>query len=371
MREKTLKLMIPGPIQPDQAVLQAMSRPVPPHYGTEFTNYYNDTLELLRKVFNTQGTIFLMVGTGSVALDSCIGSAFSNGEKVLVGTNGFFGERLKAIAVSNGLDVVSVSAEWGEPLCAADFDRAFSKNPDATGALVVHLETSTAIANPVQEIGPIVRQHGGVFVVDAVSSLGGLPFQMDDWCIDLCASASQKCLGAPPGLAPLAVGERGWEYIDRNPQKNHGWYTDLRIWRQYATEWADWHPFPVTMATNNVMALHTSLEQLLEEGIPQRLEHYRQLALRLRSGLRRIGMLPFTPDNLMVPVLTAAYGPPGVPTSKIVDYMAEQRGIKISGGLGSLKDKIFRVGHMSPVLQIEDIDQVIEALEAFRSHAGN
>lgn len=365
MQEEAIKLMIPGPIQPDQLVLQAMSKPVSPHYGAEFTKHYNETLELLRGIFNTQGTIFLMVGSGSVALDACIGSAFSSGEKVLVGVNGFFGERLQAIAISNGLNVVPVFAAWGEPLRAVDFEEAFSCNPDATGALVVHLETSTAIANPVWEIGPVVRQHGGVFVVDAVSSLGGLPFKMDEWCIDLCASASQKCLGAPPGLAPLAVGQRGWEFIDRDERKNHGWYTDLRVWRQYATDWADWHPFPVTMATNNIMALRTSLEQLLQEGIPQRLERYHQLALRLRAGLRKIGFQPFTSDELMVPVLTAVYGLPGVPTTRIVDYMAEEHKIKISGGLGVLKDKIFRIGHMSPILQPDDIDQVVNALEKF------
>jgi len=201
--------------------------------------------------------------------------------------------------------------------------------------------------------------------VDAVSSLGGLPFKMDEWCIDLCASASQKCLGAPPGLAPLAVGQRGWEFIDRDERKNHGWYTDLRVWRQYATDWADWHPFPVTMATNNIMALRTSLEQLLQEGIPQRLERYHQLALRLRAGWRKIGFQPFTSDELMVPVLTAVYGLPGVPTTRIVDYMAEEHKIKISGGLGVLKDKIFRIGHMSPILQTDAIDQVVNALEKF------
>ena len=130
--------------------------------------------------------------------------------------------------------------------------------------------------------------------------------------------------------------------------------------------WADWHPFPVTMATNNVLALRTSLQGLLLEGIENRRERYRRLALRLREGLRGIGMEPYTPDELMSPVLTAAYGPEGVPTSVIVSYMAEVHHIKIAGGLGDeLKNKIFRIGHMAPSISEQDIDEVLEALTAF------
>ena len=366
MAHKNFKLMIPGPIQPSQAVLDSMGEPVQPHYGPEFTQTYRETLELLRQVFNTRGDIFLMVGSGSVGNDACIGSALSTGEKIIVGTNGFFGDRLVAIAESYGLVVVQVKAEWGFPLKAVDFETAFQQNPDAKVAVMVHLETSTSIVNPIQEIGSIVKRYGAIFIVDAISSLGGLPFQMDEWDIDLCVSASQKCLGAPPGLCPLAVSKRGWETIDRNPNKGHGWYGDLRIWRKFATEWGAWHPYPVTMATNNVMALQTSLNELLKEGIPQRLDRYRGLALKLRSALRNLGMPPFTPDDLMAPVLTAAYGPPGIATDEIVEYLADTHAIKISGGLGNLKNKIFRIGHMSPTVSDNDIEAVVNALADFK-----
>jgi alanine-glyoxylate transaminase/serine-glyoxylate transaminase/serine-pyruvate transaminase len=189
---------------------------------------------------------------------------------------------------------------------------------------------------------------------------------MDEWNIDLCASASQKCLGAPPGLSPVAVGPRGWDCIDRQPAKGHGWYGNLRVWRQFAVDWADWHPFPITMATSNVLALRTSLQHLLAEGLDTRLTRYQALAWRLRGGLRRIGMPPFTPDELMAPVLTAACGPEGVPTSRIVEYLAEVHKIKISGGLGDLKNRIFRIGHMSPNLTGADIDEVLGALAQFQ-----
>lgn len=365
MNAKPLKLMIPGPIQPDQDVLDAMSSPVIPHYGDEWASFYGHTIELLGKVFNTRGDVFLMPGSGTAAIDACFGSALASGEKVLLGINGFFGERLRDIAQSYGLQVIAVNAEWGKPLRADDFAAAFRQHPDARVAAAVHLETSTTIVNPIDEIGPLVRENGAAFIVDAVSSLGGMTYDMDGWCVDLCASATQKCLGAPPGLAPVAVGPQGWEAIDRVPQKNHGFYTNLDTWRKYAREWGSWHPTPVTMPTNNVIALRTSLDQLLEEGIENRLERYRGLALRLRAGLRRIGYEPFTADEDLSPVLTAAYPPSGVEIPRLMRYLERQHRIKVAPALGELKDKIFRIGHMSPVLTTDDIDQVLDAIAAY------
>lgn len=368
MAEKTLKLMIPGPIQPADDVLEAMGQPVRAHYGPIFRDYYNQTADILKQVFQTNGSAFIMIGSGSSGIDACLGSTLSSGEKILVGINGFFGERLQSIAEGYGLKVVPVERPLGEPLQASDFAAALDAHPEARMIAVVHLETSTTIVNPIAEIGQVARGRGVNFFVDAVSSLGGMPFSMDEWDIDLCASSSQKCLGATPGLAPVAVGQRGWEAIDRNPNKGHGWYLNLRTWRQYSIDWADWHPYPVTLATNNIVALRTSLETLLAEGIQKRLERYTVLAMRLREGLRRIGMPPFTPDEQMAPVLTAAYGPKGVPTGEIVQFLADAHNIKISGGLGALKDQIFRIGHMSPVLTEADIDEVIEALSDFKQH---
>jgi alanine-glyoxylate transaminase/serine-glyoxylate transaminase/serine-pyruvate transaminase len=366
MPNNDLLLMIPGPIQPEHEVLEVMGSPVRAHYGPEWTNLYNQTVGDLKQVFNTEGDVHLLVGSGSSAIDACIGSAFSTGEKVIVGFNGFFGERLQAIAEGYGLKTVLVEAEWGKPLQPGDFETAIQANPDAIGVCVVHLETSTTIINPVEEIGKVAPKYGLCYFVDAVSSLGGMPMRMDAWNVDLCATASQKCLGAPPGIGPAAVGSRGWEFIDRNPSKAHGWYSDLRVWRQYSIEWGDWHPFPVSMATNNILALKVGVDHLLEEGVENRLARYKKLAVRLRNGLRSIGMNPYTPDEIMAPVLTAAYGPEGVETSKIVTYLAEKHHIKIAGGLGALKNRIIRIGHMAPTVSELDIDRVLDALSQFK-----
>ena len=360
------KLMIPGPVQPDDDVMTAMGGPVLPHYGPEWTQIHNETLGLLKQVYGTSGDAFILVGSGSSALDAGLGSSLSTGEDILVGVNGWFGERLATIAQHYGLRVIPVSAPWGRPLDPADFRKAFEAHPRARMAAVVHLETSTSIVNPIEEIGPLAVRHGRVLMVDAVSSLGGIPVRMDDWGIGLCASASQKCLGAPPGLATIAVNPAAWALIDRTENRGHGWYLNLGVWRQFATDWAGWHPFPITMATNNVLALRAGLQGLLAEGLDRRMKRFHALALRLRRGLREIGMPPYTPDELLAPVLTAAYGPPGIPTGEIVAYLAEVHHTKIAGGLGDqLKDKIIRIGHMSPTVGEADIDQVLSELASF------
>jgi alanine-glyoxylate transaminase/serine-glyoxylate transaminase/serine-pyruvate transaminase len=364
--QNRLKLMIPGPIQPEDDVLQEMGAPVQAHYGSHWTKIYNKTCDLLKRVYKTDGDIYIMVGSGSAGLDASLGSVVPSGGKVLIGVNGFFGERLKIIAEHYGMEVIPVRSELGEQLSPKQIETALNAHPDASAVAIVHLETSTTVVNPIKAIGEIVQSHKAAFIVDAVSSLGGIPIEMDNWGIDLCISASQKCLGAPPGLTTVAVGKYGWDVIDRIPEKAHGWYLNLRVWREYANVWADWHPFPVTMATNNVLALRKSLEGLLIEGIENRMHRYHVLALRLRAGLRRIGMNPYTPDDRLAPVLTAAYGPEGVPTSEIVTYMEQVHQTKIAGGLGEgLKDRIFRIGHMAPTVTETDIDLLIEQLNLF------
>lgn len=364
--KKPMKLMIPGPTQPEADVLEVMGKPVVANFGTEYTAFYKSTTELLKQIFKTKGDVFILNGSGSSGLDACIGSAFSSGETILVGVNGFFGERLAAISEAYDLNVIPVESEFGKPLEPGIFADKLRRNPKIAGIAVVHLDTSTTVINPVQEIGQIAKEYGVPFMVDAVTSLGGIDVDMDAWGIDFCASATQKCLGVPPGLSPVAVGPNGWEKIDRNPAKGHGWYLNLQVWRKFATEWGDWHPFPVTMAVNNVAALRKSLEKLVSDGVEKRTEHYQRLAVYLRKGLRSLGLKSFTPDEIMAPVVTAAYGPDGVNTSEIIDYLSEAHHIKIGGGLGrQLQNKIFRIAHMSPSMTEKDIQEVLDALEQY------
>jgi len=267
MTKKSIKLMIPGPVEVSKEVLEALHDPVEPHYGPQWIKTWEHVKELLKLVFGTKEDVYLMTGSGSCALDACIGSSLMTGEKIIVGNNGYFGDRLVSIARHNGLQVIEVKEDWGKKLNPIKILQVVQENPDAKAVTVVHSETSTTVLNPIDEIGILLKDTPVLFIVDAVSALGGVPYEVDSWGIDLCASATQKCLGSIPGLAPVSVSKKAWEMIDRSDEKAHGWFTDLRIWRKFAVEWADWHPTPVTVSSNQVNALTVALEQLMAEGI--------------------------------------------------------------------------------------------------------
>ena len=361
-----LKLMIPGPVSVADDVLFQMGQPVRPHYGAEWTADYNETRDLLKQVFKTEGDVHILSGSGSAAIDAAIGSLTTTGDRVVVGINGYFGDRLEEICAGYGLEVSRITAPLGEQLDPESFREAFDSKPRPALVAVVSLETATAVVNPVQEIAALAREYEIPMVVDAVSGLGGVPLSMDEWGIDIVASASQKCLGAPPGLGPIAISPRAWKIMESKPDRAHGWYLNLETWRRFANEWGPWHPHPVTVATNNIYALRTGLRTLLEEGVDRRIERYTEMAMSLRNGVRALGMEPLTPDDQLAPVLTAIFAPEGVKIGELLGYLRDEHSIMISGGLGeTLKDRIFRVGHMGPTVTAGDIDDVLGALRAF------
>jgi alanine-glyoxylate transaminase/serine-glyoxylate transaminase/serine-pyruvate transaminase len=223
------------------------------------------------------------------------------------------------------------------------------------------------VVNPVPLIARLANAASVPIMVDAVSALGGLEMAMDDWGIDLCVSASQKALGGPAGLAPVAVGPRAWDAIERRGGAGRGWYLNLLVWREFAQSQKNWHPFPVTIPTNAFLALQAGLRALLAEGLPQRFARFAGLAARLRGGLAGLGFQPLAREAEAAPVVTSAYSLPGVPSGRIVEYLDREHQIKIAGGgLGPLHDTVFRIGHMAPGVSTEDIDCVLEALEAFK-----
>lgn len=359
--------MIPGPVTVDDEVLHEFGQPVRPHYGAKWTALYNQTRELLQQVMQTEAELHILVGSGSSGLDAAVGSLTRAGETAVIGSNGYFGERLQQIAESYGLEVVVVESPPTEPLDPAGIEAALEQHPEAAIVGLVHHETATSVVNPVQQIAAITNARDVPLFVDTISSLGGIPYAMDAWGVDVTVAASQKCLGAPPGVAPIAASERAWEIMQRKADRGRGWYLNLQTWRRFAEEWGRWHPHPITIATNTVLALRVGLQQLLAEGVEQRIAYYTGLAKRLRAGLRELGFEPVTPDEALSPVLTAIYAPDGVHSHDIVRYLREQYDVMISGGLGEgLSDRVFRIGHMSKQVTEADIDQILEALRAFQ-----
>jgi len=353
------RLMIPGPIELDPEVLAVMADPLVAHYGKEWTAFYKETTGLLQKIFQTDGDVFLLPGSGSAGLDSVLGSTLFPNGKLLIPQNGFFGERLEEIARSYTANVNTIKFPLGQAIDLGTIEKTLQGgNFDAVAC--VHCETSTGVLNPIQELAGICRSHGILFIVDAVSSLAIEPLKMDAWGIDICVSASQKGLEAPPGLCLVAVGERAWERI--NKFRTPGWYLNLKVWKEYAEKWGNWHPHPVTQPVNNIKALRVGVERILKEGIDKRFERHLKVTQLLRKGLREIGFSLYVADEIASHGVTSVSGPEGK-VDALLAYMRNQEGILLAGSLGSLKGKVFRIGHMGPNADTETMNTVLSALE--------
>jgi len=364
------KLMIPGPVDVEDEVLNEVASPVPAHYGDEWMKIYGETIDCLKQVFQTENDLFIMGGPGSAALDASFGSLLATGEKVLIPSNGFFGQRLRAMSKGYGLEVVPLDFPLEQAISATAVEAHLQKEKDIQAVAMVHHETSTGILNPLPEIAAVTNKAGVPIIVDAVSSLGGVPLPVDGWGIDLCVTVSNKCLAAPPGISLISVSQRAWEMIESKSGRSHGWYLNLQTWKQYATEWASWHPYPTTMASNNVLALLASLKWLLAEGLESRYARTAKAAEMTREGLTDMGFEMFIKKPYASPLTTAAKGRPDMSIAEMVRFLRDEYGIMIGGGIGELAGKIFRVGHMGKAISPEYIESFLSGVRDFLQRKG-
>lgn len=364
------KLFIPGPCDIDEDVLDAMRHPVLRSYGAGWMPIYNETLDLLKRVFQTQNDLFVVPGPGSAGLDMALGSLLATGEKVIVPHNGFFGERLAFIAECNGLNVVGISAPAGHPLDPDDLRRALTEHPDASLVALVHHETTTTVLNPLKDLAAVTRAAGRALLVDAVSSLGGAELPVDAWGIDVCVTASNKCLETPPGLALISVGPRAWELVAHHARTNHGWYLDLRTWRWYAENWGNWHPAPITMPTSSILALRTSLLKICKVGLAAHIAKHARACRTVRAGLRELGFELLVADEFAAPTATAVKPRPEFTAAELIQWLEAERKVCITGGIGELAGKIFRVGHLGKATTDEYLADFWSAIKGFLQYKG-
>jgi len=358
--------MIPGPVDVEDDILAALAEPTLPHYGQIWLPIYREALERLKHVFGTRNDLFMIPGAGTAALEGAMSSLMRTGDKVLVPYNGFFGRRMGTVAQGWGLEVILMEAPPGQPLDPQAIRRRLAAEPGVQAVVVVHLETSTGVLNPLQEIAAVTNELGVPIIVDAVSSLGGVPLPVDEWGIDVCGTVINKCLACPPGVAPISVSPRAWEQIERKGDRSHGWYLNLETWRWYAANWP-WHPTPVTLPTNNIVALLTSLRQIMEDGLDAHYAHFAQAAHRVREGLRHLGFEMFAADDHASPLITAVRSLPGMDVSDFQKYLQREHQILISGGLDDLFGKIFRVGHIGKAASPAYVEAFLAGVEAYLS----
>jgi alanine-glyoxylate transaminase / serine-glyoxylate transaminase / serine-pyruvate transaminase len=365
-----LKLFTPGPGDVEEDVLAAMAAPVIRHYGPDWMEIYNETLSLLRKFFNTQNDMFIVPGPASALMDMAIGSLAGTGEKIIAGTNGFFGDRLSDIAQGYGATIVPFTAPLGKPLDPQLLHRLLKENPDVNVVALVHHETGTTVLNPLRELAAVTREAGKVLVVDTVSSMAGVEIRVDDWGIDVCVTSPNKCLEAVPGVGFISVSPRAWALVDERPALGHGWYLNLATWRKYVKEWGTWHPSPVTTPVSNVLAVLTSMRRIVSGGLDVHFAKYVRASQVVRKGLENLGFEMFVDEKYASPIVTGVKGRPEFEIAEMIKWLAEERGIAVGGAFGAVAGKIFRVGHLGKAAEREYLIDFLFAAEEFLRQKG-
>jgi alanine-glyoxylate transaminase/serine-glyoxylate transaminase/serine-pyruvate transaminase len=335
-----------------------MARPLLGHLDPEFLAIVDETQARLREVFRTANAFTLPIsGTGSAGMEACLVNLLEPGDEIVVGTSGVFGERLAAIAQRCGARPVRVEAKMGESIPPERLIDAIRRARPRAVALV-HAETSTGVAQPVAEVARAARELDALVVLDCVTSLAGMPVEIDAWGVDAAYSGTQKCLACPPGLSPVTVGARGLERLAKRRAPVQSWYLDFTLLgRYFGAERVYHHTAPVSM----IFALHEALAAVLEEGLDARFARHRSAQERLVVGLEGLGFRMLVAEHERLPMLTTAI-PPFRDEAATRRELLLRYGIEVGGGLGELAGRVWRIGLMGENARPAVVDRLLEAL---------
>ena len=362
-------LLGPGPSPVHPRVLRAMSTPLLGHLDPEFLVIMNEVQGMLRAAFQTTNPFTIAIsGTGSAGMEAALVNVIEPGDKVVVGVNGVFGTRMADIVGRCGGTLVKLEVPWGQVFPRERLEEALRKEGKVKALAVVHAETSTGAQHPLEALGQLCHEHGALLVVDAVTSLGGVPVEVDRNGIDVCYSGTQKCLSCPPGLAPLTLSPRALEAVKARKQRVQSWYLDLSMIADYWAEGkrAYHHTAPISM----VYALREALRIVLEEGLEARFARHRRHSAALMSGLAQLSCIPNAAEGHRLPSLNCVKTPQGVEEAPIRKALLLDGNIEIGGGLGPLVGKVWRVGLMGEGARQESVFAVLAALEQALAKAG-
>ena len=334
----------------------ALAGPVVGHLDPEFLGLLDSTNELLRRVFGTTNALTLPIsGTGSAGMEASFVNFVREGDPVVVGVNGVFGERMCEVATRSGAAVVRVDAPWGKPI---DPERLLSAHPSPSIIAVVHAETSTGVRNEVEAIG---RAKGNaLLLVDTVTSLGGIDVAVDEWSVDIAYSGTQKCLGVPPGLSPLTVSSSA---LERRVERPTSWYLDLNLLARYVLEGDGGRVYHHTAPVSMVAALHAGLGVLLEEGLQEVQQRHAACGKELQAGLEAMGLELLVEPAYRLPQLTTVFVPPGVDEAACRRQLLSDYGIEIGAGAGQLAGRIWRIGCMGNTARRRNVVTLLAALK--------
>ncbi len=351
----------PGPSNVAPAALAAMQRPLLGHLDPDLPDILDELVALMRGAYQADGGLVLpLQATGTSGMETGLTHLLEPGQTAIIGVNGFFGRRIVEIARRVGAEVVEVEADWGEHVPNQRLLDALEANPDARLMAVVHAETSTGSEHPLAELAAELRGRDVLLMVDCVTSLGGVELRFDDWGIDYAYSCTQKCLGAPPGLSPVAVSDRALEQI-RARTRPVPYSFDLQLLERYwITRPAVYHH---TAPVLQIYALYEALREVASEGLEARWERHTEAGRHLQSAITQRGLeLLAEPDHQLAP-LTAVRVPEGVDGKRVQTRLLREHGIEIGGGLGPVAPAMWRLGLMGYNARVEVADRVLAALD--------
>lgn len=344
-------LMIAGPGELHAEDLEILGRQVIAHYGDTWQALHEQAVERAGKVLGAADLPYLIPGTGTTCLEAAVLNLFDSGQRVVIINTGFFGIRLRELAIAHRLEFVEVPVAPGEVL---DLDKVRDAAKGAHGILSVHVETATGTRLPIEDIARVASEVGALYMVDGIASVGGELLNVDDMGIDVVVTGTQKGLEAPPGLGVIAFSAKGREVIESRSEPIPSWYLDIKRWDWYRQEWPH-HPHPVTMPTSLVLALSASSQRILDVGLEAWVGRRADLAKRLREGLNNLGLGPVAPAGFEANLVTAAWADD---PNKIIGYLLEH-GIQISAGLEPTTGKVIRIGLMGATATDEMVDKVL------------
>jgi len=358
-------LLGPGPSTAAPRVLRAMATPLVGHLDPQFLTLMDEVQQLLRYVFQTENKFTIPVsGTGSAGMEAALCNFIERGDRVLIAINGYFGERLFDMAGRYGAQVDRIDRPWGEVFDPAEIKEAL-KSKNYKLIALVHAETSTGALQPdIAEIASAAHQYGALLVLDTVTSLGGLPVEIDAWDVDIAYSGSQKSLSAPPGLAPLTVSERARETLRGRKTPVANWYLDLSMLDKY---WGNERTYHHTAPISMNYALREALRMVAEEGLEARFTRHHANAEILWEGLEALDLPLLVPYKNRLPTLTTPKVPPGVDELTVRRQLLNEYNIEIAGGFGPLKGQIWRIGLMGFSSRRENVLLLLAALRQILS----
>jgi len=337
-------LMGPGPANVAPQVLNAMAQCPIGHLDPAFLEIMNDVKAMLQAVFQTKNDRTLAVsGTGTAGMETCLGNVIEPGDEAIICVAGFFGDRMGAMAERMGAKVTRLDVEWGTAFEPEQVEAALKKVKRPKVVAIVHAETSTGVWQPLEDISRLTHEYGAFFLVDAVTSLGGLPVKVDEWGIDAIYSGSQKCLGSPPGLAPISVNDRVLKALFNRKKPVHSWYLDLSLVGQY---WGTERIYHHTAPVNAIYGLRECLRLVLEEGLEARWARHLHHHKALVAGIEAMGLRMHAKEGYRLPMLNTVRVPDGIDEAAVRRRLLEDYSIEIAGGLGGLRGKIWRIGLM-------------------------